>query len=85
MARADQPSDAQLLDRLRRSTQPRTAADLGVPASRLRKLAGVVQAGSVKTGKPGRPAILFTVEDSEAARSGAAQVGQEQGEVSEVA
>lgn len=57
------PSDAQLLARLRRSSGPRTAADLGVPARRLRAIDGVVEAGRVHTGKAGRPAVLFTVEE----------------------
>lgn len=59
MAKKDEPTDAQLLSRLRRSRQPRTAASLGTTAARLRSLEGVVEAGRVKTGKAGRPAILF--------------------------
>lgn len=68
----NQPSDAQLLSRLRRRTKPATAKDLGVPASRLRALDGVQVVGSVKTGRAGRPALLFSLSDTESIRSGAA-------------
>lgn len=63
MPKSNEPSDAKILDRLRRSRGPRTAADLGTTSARLRKLAGVVAVGKVKTGKAGRPSILFTTED----------------------
>lgn len=67
-------TDAQLLARLRRSTQPRTAAELDTTAKRLRSLAdqGVVEAGTRRTGRAGRPAVLFTLNDAEAGRTGAA-------------
>lgn len=64
------PTDAELLTRLRRRTKPVTAADLGVSASRLRALDGVAVVGSVKTGKPGRPALLFALDAAEQSRSG---------------
>lgn len=67
MAKANEPTDAQILSRLRRSKKPRTAADLGTTSARLRAL-GAVEAGRVSTGKPGRPAVLFSApEDSQEA------------------
>ena len=62
--RRNAPSDAQILARLRRTNKPRTAADLGVTANRLRSIEGVVEVGRVHTGKAGRPAILFTHVDN---------------------
>ena len=61
--RRSDPSDQQLISRLRRRSNPATAADLGVSARRLRSIDGIVQAGVVRTGKAGRPAILFTVPE----------------------
>lgn len=54
-----QPSDAQILSRLRRSRGGRTAKQLGTTSARLRALEGVVEVGRVSTGKAGRPAVLF--------------------------
>ena len=58
-----QPSDAQILARLRRSRGGKTAKQLGTTSARLRALDGVVEVGHVSTGKAGRPAILFDVEE----------------------
>lgn len=65
MAKANEPTDAQLVSRLKRSSRPRTAAELGTSAARLRRLDGVREAGRVRTGKAGRPAILFEAAPEE--------------------
>lgn len=62
--KANEPTDAQILARLRRSKNPRTAAQLGTTAARLRSLEGVEAVGQVKTGHRGRPAILFTTTET---------------------
>lgn len=64
MPTTTEPSDAQILSRLRRSSKPRTAASLGTTSVRLRKL-GAVEVGRVQTGKAGRPAILFSSPEDE--------------------
>jgi hypothetical protein len=74
MAKTNEPTDAQILSRLRRSSKPKSAASLGTTSARLRAL-GAVEQGRVKTGKAGRPAILFgppaedIPSDAELARS----------------
>lgn len=59
MPKANEPTDAQILSRLRRGSKPKTAAQLGTTSARLRALEGVVEVGKASTGKAGRPAILF--------------------------
>lgn len=61
MAHSASISDEQILDQLRKSGGPLTAAEVGVPASRLKVTEGVKQAGAFQTGKAGRPALLFTL------------------------
>lgn len=61
MARTHAISDEQLIEQLRNSDEPLTAAALGVPAARLKAIEGVVVAGSVQTGRPGRPSLLFSL------------------------
>lgn len=63
MPKQNEPTDAQILSRLRRSSKPKTAKALGTTAVRLRGIDGVHEAGRVKTGKAGRPAILFTADE----------------------
>lgn len=69
MSQNNEPSDAKILSRLRRSRGGKTAAQLGTTSARLRKLAGVVEVGKVHTGKAGRPAILFDAEENAAEAS----------------
>lgn len=69
-------TNAQIIARLRRSRNPKTADDLGgkdqgVTASRLRAMDGVVEVGLQHTGKQGRPRVLFTLNEAELTRSGA--------------
>ena len=52
-------TDAQVLKALGRSRKGKTAAEVGVPASRLRSIEGVEEVGVRKTGKAGRPSVLF--------------------------
>lgn len=65
----NEPSDAQIISRLRRSRGGKTAAQLGTTSARLRKLDGVVEVGKVLTGKAGRPAILFDAQENAAEAS----------------
>lgn len=61
-----------ILRRLQGRKNPVTAAQLNTTANRLREL-GAVAIGTVKTGKAGRPAILFALpseDEGQAARSG---------------
>lgn len=60
MPRTPAVSDEQILSQLREGGEL-TAAQLGVPAYRLKAMEGVIQSGTVKTGKAGRPALLFSV------------------------
>lgn len=62
-SKAKKPTDAQILSRLRRSRGGKTAGQLGTTSQRLRNLDGVVEVGRVSTGKAGRPAIIFDVEE----------------------
>lgn len=68
MAKSNEPTDAQLLSRLRRRRTPATAAELGTTSARLSHLEGVARVGTrpkrVK-GKvvAGRPAVLFTLAE----------------------
>lgn len=73
------PTDAQLVSRLRRTKNGRTAAQLDTTAARLRSIDGVIEVDRVRTGKPGRPAVIFGLagqhnpvvhDDSEGARTG---------------
>ena len=64
------PTEAQLLAKLRRATKPKTAKDLGAPAARIKNLPGVVVVGTLNTGKAGRPALLFMLNEAEQARQG---------------
>lgn len=64
MPRSHTTSNEQILDALRAAGEPVTAESLGlvgVNAARLKTIEGVALAGSVKTGKPGRPALLFSI------------------------
>jgi predicted ArsR family transcriptional regulator len=53
------------LTKLRRSKHPKTAAQLGVPAARLKTQTGVTVVGTTKSGGRGRPAFLFALAESE--------------------
>jgi hypothetical protein len=68
------PSDAQIIARLRRSSNARTAKELGTTSARLRGIEGVVEVGrrpNMKHGKAvaGRPAVLFALEETNEGRS----------------
>lgn len=66
----NQPTEAQLLAKLRRATKPKTAKDLGATAARIKNLPGVEVVGTLQTGKVGRPALLFMLNEAEQARQG---------------
>lgn len=72
-----EPSDAQILARLRRAKSGRTAAQLGTTVNRLRALAGVAEGGRVQTGKAGRPAILFVADEQLSAVGGLPNNGED--------
>lgn len=61
MPRTPAVTDEQIVKALRKARKPQTAAQLGVPAYRLKAMEGVVQSGTVQTGQRGRPALLFTL------------------------
>ena len=63
MAKHDEPSDAQLISRLRRAKSGRTAQQLHTTSSRLRGLDVVVEIGRVRSGKTGRLAVLFALSE----------------------
>src|SRR5688500_273327 len=54
--------DARRVSRLRTTTTGRTAAELYTLAVRLRSIEGVIEVGRVRTGKAGRPAVIFGLE-----------------------
>lgn len=58
------PSDAQIISRLRRSRGGLTASQLHTNVNRLREIEGVVEVGRQKTGKAGRPAVLFALAEN---------------------
>jgi hypothetical protein len=70
-----QPTVNQVLARLRRAaTSGLTAAQLNTTSARLRnktfREAGVHEVGHRQTGKAGRPAVVFALQESELVRSG---------------
>jgi hypothetical protein len=75
MSEKKNPSVAQVLARLRRVyPNPLTAARLNTTTNRLRGQAfvsaGVVEVGHEKTGRAGRPAVLFSLTEEVAIRDG---------------
>lgn len=74
MAEKKQPTDAQIIARLRRRREPATAAELGTSAARLSKMQEVTRVGvrhQTVRGKrvAGRPSVLWALNDSDEAHS----------------
>lgn len=61
MAEKKNPSDAQIISRLKRRPGGLTASELHTTSQRLRGIEGVVEVGRQQTGKAGRPAIIFAL------------------------
>lgn len=66
-----QPTNAQIIARLRRRREPATAAELGTTSARLSSMTEVTRVGvRHKTARgrrvAGRPAVLFALNESEA-------------------